>query len=185
MVFDSAKVSCHHLTPSLNRPRVLVAQSRELLLLATTSSSSSARMVLDPPLGSLHPFSAPSPQVTDNLLRWLFSQLIRLRFRDQLDPLYTWAQTIPLIKTPLTSNVVSEPRQEFLQSSSITSFLTLNSSVKVQVFQLIVLALFRVFDPPVLKPSTQTSLSLPLEPLNQIHFLFRGENYRFYVKPRR
>ena len=47
-VFDSAKRPDHHLTPSLNRPQVLVVLSSGLIPTDTTFSSNSILMVLDP-----------------------------------------------------------------------------------------------------------------------------------------
>ena len=54
----------HHLTPSLNRPKVLVVLSSGLIPMDTTFSSNSTLMVLEPLMASVHQFYLPSSLVT-------------------------------------------------------------------------------------------------------------------------
>ena len=70
----------------------------------------------------------------DNLLQWLFSKLVYIGIRDQLDSLTPGRKQFGLIKTRPTRNPQSQQKQEFRQSTSITLFLTLNSLVKLKVF---------------------------------------------------
>ena len=78
------------------------------------------------------------PSDYDNLLRWLFSELIHLGIRDQLDPLNTWTQTIrpdqdPAYKQPtiltnigLSAIIINNfiPHSFFQRAGLLTPLLT-------------------------------------------------------------
>ena len=94
-----------------------------------------------------------------NLFQWPFSKLIHIGIRDQLN---TSTKKFGLTDIRPTRNPLSQQKQEFRQSSSITLFLTLNSSDTEGL--LIDGASFmeiRFSEIPVLKPHTQTCLLFP------------------------
>ena len=96
----------------------------------------------------------------DNLLKWLFSKLIHIGIRNQLDPLNTWMKTIrrdqdPVYKKPTMSTKTGAATiliNTFIPHSKLFSgtefFLIDGASFKEINFS----------EPPLLKPQTQTSL---------------------------
>ena len=99
----------------------------------------------------------------DNLLKWPFSNLIQIAIRGQLDPMNTWMKTIrpdqdPAYKKPTMSTKTEAAIVliiKFIPHSKLFSetegFLIDGASfIKI-----------KFFNPPVLKPQTQTSLLFP------------------------
>ena len=96
----------------------------------------------------------------DNLLQWLFSKLIYIGIRDQVDPLNTWAKTIrpdqdPAYKKPTISTKTG------VSTININNFIPHSEFFSETEGFLIDGASFmeiRFSDTPVLKSQTQTSL---------------------------
>ena len=99
----------------------------------------------------------------DNLLKWPFSKLIHIGIRDQLDTMNTWMKTIRPDQDPAYKKPTMSTKTEaaivliniFIPHSKLFSetegFLIDGASFIENKF----------FDPPVLKPQTQTSLLFP------------------------
>ena len=99
----------------------------------------------------------------DNLLPWPFSKIIHIGIRDQLDPMNTWMKTIrpdqdPAFKKPTMSiktGVETILINNFIPHSKLfseTEGFLIDGASFIEI---------KFSDPPVLKPSTQTSLLFP------------------------
>ena len=96
----------------------------------------------------------------DNLLQWRFSKLIYIGIRDQLDPLNTWTKTIwPDQELAYKKPTIS--MKTGVATIRINNFLfhsKLFSETESFLFDGASFMEIRFFDPPTLKPRTQTSL---------------------------
>ena len=99
----------------------------------------------------------------DNILHWPFTRLFHIGIRDQLDPLNTWMKTIwydqdPAYKKPTMSTKIGAATilfNNFIPHSKLfngTEGFLIDGASFIEI---------KFFDPPVVKPQTQTSLLFP------------------------
>ena len=152
----------HHLTPLLNRPRVLLVLSSGLIpidknffhqilpLWYWTRNWQSSIFIL-------------FPGDYDNLLQGSFSKIIHIGIRDQLDPLNTWTKTIqsdqdPAYRKPTFSTrtgIATILINNFIPHSKLfneTEGFPIDSASYIEI---------KFSDTPALKPHTQISLFFP------------------------
>ena len=133
------KLPDHHLTPSLNRPQVLVVLSSGLIPTDTTSSSNFTLMVSAPPLANGHQFYSPSYLATTTICSNGPSQS-----SSTLVSMIHWThwtsgwKQFDLIKTRPTRSPQFQQKQELRQSQSTTLFIALNSLAEPNVSSLMV-----------------------------------------------
>ena len=99
----------------------------------------------------------------DKLLQWLFSKIIHIGIRDQLDPLNTWTKTIQPDQDPASKKPTISTKTRV--ATIISNFITHSKLFRETEGFLIDGASFieiNISDPPVLKSNTESSFLFPV-----------------------
>ena len=98
----------------------------------------------------------------DNLLKWPFSKLIHIGIQDQLDPQNTWMKTIRPNQDPAYKRLTMSTKTGV--ATILINIFILHSKLFSETESFLIGGSYveiKFFDPPVLKPHTQTSPFFP------------------------